>query len=770
MNNWKNLISLFWINAILFLTFIPKTWCCASGFDDMYLGYRFVSMNIVEDQTDFTPYLLSFGGGHLSDEQATDIQKKDNLKEWQKYTCQSVSLEEIEELIYTSTTEQLELLKRLTKRGGKIPGIWSSNYFVKSLMQNKCSDTFEYLHFAKKCEPHAMPFDSWDKKRSLSPEINELIALGKRNLLRTKNQFLRMRYMYQIVRLAHYAHDYQGALDLYDELDPKVDDNDTIIQWWLLGHKAGCLKRLGKNTEAAYLFSRVFKNCPSKREQVFRSFQIESDQEWNAVLLKCKSDEERATLYALRATDWNAQITEELESIYKLDPSSDHLTPLMVKEIYNLEETFLGADFRRDIDATKPDKIAKNRLIKLLSFVTKVLSENKIKDIPIWTVAQGYLEYLSRDLYAADKTYEKAESLVRGNEALEDHLELFQLALKVHAYTRVNKKIEDEISGYIRSNKYFESVETFPIFLFDRLSQLYKKQGNYAKSFLCNFEMDDLKINPQLKYIKDLIALAEKPNHTDFEEYLLQKKLGVNYISELYEMKGTYHLSKFELSEAIQSFSKIKGSQFENEKFTPFVLPILDCIHCEIDVEDSTILQVNKLELTHLLLDYEYKAKTDIEHADKYYYLLGAAYYNMSYYGHSYGLIDYYRSSQSWLEAPKKETSNLEPKASPFNLTFGNKEYTDISSALFFFDKCKEMTQNSELAAKASFMAAKCELIKFYQDDKYQFNTWSNDIPKLPEKYRNYYDLLKNKYSDTEFYKEAIKECKYFSYYVEKGM
>ncbi len=772
MNNWKILIRCFIIINFIFFIPLELSWSCGGYYEDFYTGYRFMSLDVIQEKKGMTPYLLSFSEYHLSDTEARGSQRQANLEEWQIASCEDASLEDIEALIYTSTENQLSILKRACKNKQNVPKSWSDNYFVRQLFSNKCSDTFEYLHFAKQCEPYAIGGDTWEEGNDgiIDDQVVDLIELGKRQLLRTKNHFLRQRYMYQIVRLAHYSNEFKMALELYDELDPKVDDVGGIIKWWLIGHKAGCLKRLGKNVEASYLFSKVFKNCPSKREQVFRSFYIKNDEEWKQCMLMCESDKERATLYALRATDWNAYVEEEMQNIYALDPSSPHLAPLLVREITSLEEIFLGADFRRSHYQEKPDEIAKKRLIKLLDFVTRTLQENKIKDIPLWTVAQGYLEYLSRDLYAANKTYEKAKDLVKNDPVLNDQLELFQLALDVHAYTKITPKIEKEIYRVIRSNKFFGSIESFPHFLFDRMSQLYKKQGDTGKGFLCNFSLEDLKLNPKLRYLNDLLLLAKKEKHNDFEEYLLKSKLGEDYISELHELKGTYHLSRYELAEANRSFESVNPNRMDAQKFSPFLLPIMDCIHCE-DPNDTTILYLNKKELTELLLDYEYRAKTDMDHADKYYYRLGSAFYNMSYYGHSYNLIDYYRSSGSWQDSPEEHNDqDEEPNDDPYGHAFGNKEFTDVTHALFFFDKCKDLTKDNEMAARASFMAAKCELAKFYQDKDTKYNYWKNEIPKLPEKYRNYYDLLKNKYSGTEFYQEAISECKFFAYYVEHGM
>lgn len=767
MKHWKVLTTCLLVGS--FIIALPNKTSIGCGFseDDFAYGYHFLSFSLVEHETEFSPYILTFSEYHLDDDSARDNQRLANLKEWSDYSCEVDRLEDIDAVIYTSETSDLELLRRAAQKKKKLSGKWAKNQFANGLVNNRCTETFDYLIYAKYCEPHAVAGSAWEDEPEFDTDVQELIDLGKGRLEQTDNHFLRLRYMYQIVRLAHYADQYEYALELYKELDFKVDDVNSIINWWLLGHKAGCMKRLGQHVEASYLFSKIFKNCPSKREQVYRSFHIESDDEWKACLLMCNSDDERATLHAMRAMDVNSRIVEEMEHIYRLFPNSEHLTPLLVKEIANIEKVFVGADFRRKDFPELPDEIAKTRLIRLLKIVTKALNQGKIKDVATWTIAQGYLEYLSRDLYAANKTYKRAEELVEGHPVLSDQLELFQLVLKIHAYTKITDEVEEELYDIVKNNKYFKSVETLPDFFFDKITSLYHKQEEEGKAFLCSFYLEDLEHNPKFEEINDLISLAEIVDKNRFEEYLLQTKIGEDYKSDLYEVKGTYHLSQYELGEALRSFKFVKPDKMEQEKFFPYYMSINDCIHCELEV-DTNELEVTKLELTEQLLDYEYKAKTDMENAASYYYLLGSAYYNMSYYGHEYDAIDYFRTSYAW--GMSAEDMEAEIKRSQAYGGFGNREFTDVSKALFFFDKAKELALDDEVAANASFMAAKCELAAFYQDPETKYSSWNNEVPKLPEQYRNYYDLLINKYSETEFFEAAVEECKFFGLYVEKNL
>ena len=130
----------------------------------------------------------------------------------------------------------------------------------------------------------------------------------------------------------------------------------------------------------------------------------------------------------------------------------------------------------------------------------------------------------------------------------------------------------------------------------------------------------------------------------------------------------------------------------------------------------------------------------------------------MSYFGHAYQALDYFRSGSSWYDINSTTTPDY------YDAPFGNKEHFDMTKAIDYFEKCRNVTSNDTLAARATFMAAKCELNAFYQDPKTTYN--GVGVPKLPLQYRNYYDLLKTKYNTTPVYQKAIEECKFFKYYV----
>ena len=81
--------------------------------------------------------------------------------------------------------------------------------------------------------------------------------------------------------------------------------------------------------------------------------------------------------------------------------------------------------------------------------------------------------------------------------------------------------------------------------------------------------------------------------------------------------------------------------------------------------------------------------------------------------------------------------------------------------------QAEALAQNPELAARAAFMAARCQQKQFFADPELRYRPGSRLIPVLPEKYRTYYDLLQTRYRNTTFYGQIVQECKWFAAYAQ---
>ncbi|MEO0340530.1 MAG: hypothetical protein AAF242_15135, partial [Bacteroidota bacterium] len=309
-------------------------------------SYSFIQPAIVDPNAPGAPYFLDFDVLLEEYGRQDRNQIEENVAEWQDRYCQVASQNMIYQLIYQTPLYDLrEFVSSIRSKQSPLPINLRSNTFAAYLKRNRCEEMAEYLVFAKRCEPYVTEVNAWELKSDNEDRMRALIQEGLDRFLDLKSHYIRLRYAYQLVRLAHYLKDFKGTLDLYDYLMPKIDNDPSILEDWILGHKAGALMAIGQTTEANYLFSTIFENSHGKRESAFNSFQIPTQQEWNDVLLLCKDDKERATIFALRANAQNAKPLDDMKEVFRLDPESPHLNILLIKELKRLEKNLLGLEF-----------------------------------------------------------------------------------------------------------------------------------------------------------------------------------------------------------------------------------------------------------------------------------------------------------------------------------------------------------------------------------------------------------------------------------------
>lgn len=734
-------------------------------------SYTFVSPRLLLDRTEgITPFFLSFSSIYRQfyhDQQ--ELKLEANVAEWRERICKQAREEDIIELIYRTP---LSLLQRLYSAVGEkkqgLPLPLRNNTFADYLNHYGCVEIAGYLEFARRCEPHVTRSspDAWQAPPRDTEAMQRLIEEGRRHFLRAESHYVRLRYAYQLIRLAHYSGAYAQVEELWEFLLPKVDRRKpSLIYYWTLSHLAGAQLRLGKEVDAAYHFMQVFLHCPSMRLTAAQSFRIDSDEQWQAVYNRCWDNAERAALFAMRATQRNSKAVVDMEQIYRLQPQSEFLEVLLVREIRKLERELLGVQFDAERKNSRqfftiPREEAGSYTIDLQRF-TRTVNKNGTAHRPeLWLIAEGYLEFLAANYYDAARTFRQARRQV-DNPLLEEQLQVFELALTIASWTEVTEEVEIEAYRLINSEPLYEKYPYFDAFLRQKLAFLYDKAGQSGKAFLVEHSWKELRYNPPVYILNDLIALSESVDLNRFERQLLEDEDGNSIQYALIDIKGTHLFGQDQLEAANEVYKKIPRAEREQfGKFYPFRERMRECIHCPIPMLDT--LAYNRPDLISRLLNLEYDARADRNKGIEYFYLLGLAFYNMSYYGYSWNARDYFRSGANW---GYRNDENVYPS---YNSSFGNKEYKNLGRAINYFETVRVMastdTSRLEMAARATFLAARCRQKMYFNSPEYE-NPGYNIIPNLPEKYMDYYQLLLKDYKDTEFVEGALQECKYLRAY-----
>ena len=743
--------------------------------DNSLYTYSFLDSKIVADGSEYAPYFLAFSEMYDYYQEVQQAKKADNIAEWQLKTCDYADPAEIEAVIYQSSEAELVRLKNVLKKPNPVPtGRLKDNAFAGYLVDNGCTETLDYLVFAKKAEPHVTAVDAWGDGGRDYAAMLDLQREGEKRFRKTHSHFLKLRYAYQLLRLAHYRKDYTEVLALHENLLPKIDEVLTdevrsLIYWWILGHKAGALRALDRKAEANYLYSRIFAECPSKRESAFRSFSVRNREEWEAVLRLCRSDKERSVIYALRANAADSQAIYDMETIYNLYPESKHLEVLLVKEIEELERDLLGLDWNKKKKQNKrrhkiPRAQAGDYVIELQKFARRLRLEGKVARPTLWYIAEGYLEFLAGDLYAAAKTFDEVRPTVE-SEDLQLQLAAFELALKIAAFETADDETERAAYEIIKSNDLYENYNSFPDYLRDRLTLLYQENKHPGKAFRTQYGIKDLRANPQEDVIDDLLKITKKTDRNPLERLYIRNKEGDLITDDLWDMKAVLAMQEFQLEAALLALKKMPRTEWDKfGRFDAFRPTIKDCQSCAHSTDSIDLF--NRGTLIQEILDLEYQARAEIQKAPISYFKIGVALYNTTYFGHSWRARDYFRSGSTWSRL-KKAKDNVFPVAGRA-FPFGNKELIDVARAKYYFEKCRILTENPELAAQATFMAAKCELVEYYQSKMYKPAGCRNCIPYVPDEYTREFKLLNEQYGETKFFARVIEECAFFAAYVSR--
>ena len=748
---WRNSTKLFFL--ICFLTPQKIAYPCGP-FLPSYYGYSFFEVNNLFEHDDF-PQLLGRFSDYLASSAKKNIQVKDNVTEWSEKFCNIPERQDIGRLIYKSSLSDLERLRTATlSKNMPLPTRLTDNTFARHLAANRCTETVDYLCFAKRCEPYVTAQPAWEDNETGPGRMYELIEEGKKEFNDTKSPYIRIRYAYQIIRLAHYVRDYNLTLNLYEELMPRVDARVTsILRHWIDGHRAGALQAVGNRVEAAVIFARIFKECPSKRMAAFHSFKIKNDQEWDRAMVLCESDSVRAAFHAIRAFNEQSKAVEELEAIYDFHPQNNLLKSLTVREIKKLESKFLGADFK-NVKENKGDFLELTRkeseayLQRFDNFVQKVIAEEKIRNTEFWHLCSGYLKLLQKEYEEADKIFKKIEKTTE-NEEVKKQLETFYRQLEILQWYQPEEAIENKIFAWLNDEELNAQHKDFRRFLKDKMVSLFGQSDSPGKRFLSKNEYKMLVTNPPDDILNDLLLICDKSPKTDFERSIVQPG-GYTIKYDLLDLKAMKLLAKGQTEAALEIYKKIPRINWDDfGEYNPFEERIRECIHCPLKYETELF---NKGEIMEQIVELDYKAKAEIGENEEYLYQLGVIWFNLSYFGHSWQMLDRFRSGSNWYYRNKDHTYTT------WQFPLGNKEFHDLSKAQIFFEQCRQTAKNPNLAAKATYMAARCEQ-----------NHWFVMPAAPPTRPRDYFEILMKDYSDTDFYKQIIEECKYFKFYAEKS-
>lgn len=752
------------------------------------------------------------------------IDQVENTKAWASYAGVSEKI----------VTEQLYPVDNATTTTG----------LTNALQQKGNTEAVEYLALAKKIESTdnaVAGYDGPDTQKTSDADYDLWLNAIQTKYDRSKDNFLKERLAYQAVKVADMAGNPQKSIELYKKLVAPISSK-TIISDWARARMAGAYRHAKDSVQAYYHFSQVFVNAPTRRREAHLSLRLFLPKVKDEALKFCKTNTEKANVYAATAVLPFQDALPMLEEIRNLDPQHPMLEFVMAREINKNEQFFFTTQKDMEYTLWGLDSLKKANLKtnapdyfhKLLAFSLESAEKPELKNSPFWYTAAAYLTFIAKDYKTANQLLQKAKAIPTINKGVQDQIAMQEMILAVNESPEVTPAMEQKVIPLLerlaRSDK-FRTANNFnaackimaakylgtdvPDEFSEGTNQAFAqketttketkslgwlsgcfgkedtpaKEAMSTKTFLTTatpenrakaFVMSTL-ASYQLGYSKqeegwtqtasfmsstDQYAIEDstssatinytlnyfaKNNPTDFDTRLM--KLSGFDNNYLYMVLGRRALAEHQYAKARDAWKNISPAVWQAEPFKTYL--DVNPFHLNGLGDANPKQKVTPLSFATRMAELQENVNKNPKDY-KSWILLGCATYNIGYFGNSWILL-----RREWSGGEEKNEAD---------------DYYTSEKALYYFDKAMSVAPDNESAAKACYLAAACQKIRYeLAYDAMQ----DSDIYLLPdaerekkeaeiklaldklrkEKYSTYFNLLKTKYSQTNYQDQLIQEC-----------
>jgi hypothetical protein len=313
--------------------------CGPDAEDETCYYYALFAQEIVETP-EYFPFLYTENNAFYQADNKIPV-KNQNIEDWAQHLHISYSDEE-----YLVNKSDGQEIKNILK--GKKPDDLKLG-FIDNSFADKHRQALKYLVFAKYLEPYmsitVLNTDQWNDRDS-SKSVSEIDAAKTMEVLikswkAEKDKWLKMRYGYQLVRLAHYNRDYADAIANFDKYVASLGVKN-IVYYYALNQKAGAERGLGGLSDAMRDFMQVFINTKDLKANAYSSINFTTgDVKLEDLLKRAKTDKEKNDIqFLLGYQDFNNPLPSA-EKIAKRSPDAVQIKVLMARAMDQLSRKFL---------------------------------------------------------------------------------------------------------------------------------------------------------------------------------------------------------------------------------------------------------------------------------------------------------------------------------------------------------------------------------------------------------------------------------------------
>ncbi|HTN17626.1 MAG TPA: hypothetical protein VL092_08100 [Chitinophagaceae bacterium] len=670
------------------------------------------------------------------------------VRDWQDYLGKSRSDTEVRYFLLTASAGQVDTV--LQQKVKTLPAQLAAMKLVQDKGSKKANAFFAFLHYAKANESYATTWsDYWgyDEKQQwipLSPAQIKDRELMIKAMKEAPDAFIGQRYFFQLVRSYFFSLDYETCIAFYGQYKDRFPDNMLAAR--TQGYVAGAYYKQKDYAHANYLYSRVYDAGDELKTVAHFSFHPQEETDWQQTLALCRTKQEQATLWHLLGVYFDEE--RAISEIYKLDPASNKLD-LLLTRLVNIQENRANAESTEYGGAAytpRRDSLSK----KALKLVSAIADEGKTAKPYLWLLSAGYLHFINEDYAKAAQYYAQARQTLPVDLLPQAQVRLLVLMNKVAAAKIIDQQKESELLDdlvWLQS----QTKDPIPYFRFSYADDWIKRimAGKYRRQKdILHAELfvhtDSFFSSPAR--VAQLKTFLLDTHSGPFDQYCQSiYPITVPQVSEFQYMSLAY---QDKIGEALELISRSAAVEDAELPGNPFNGTIRDCHDC-----DHAAPQ--KVKYTKVSLLRKMKEMQDSATAGKDVYnnnlLLGNAFYNMSHYG----------NARYFYEGAVIGEAHYSPVELP--AAFQPMLISQVN-AKEYYRKALNAAVTDEQKAKVSYLMLKCERNELYNQlyKNPEYSAWS--YAGRPA--TNFAPL--QRYKQTAYYKEVLKECGYFQAWLGK--
>lgn len=566
----------------------------------------------------------------------------------------------------------------------------------------------------------------------------QAIAAIERELAARHDAFLRQRYAFQLVRVRFYGENREDCISAYEAHRPDLE-TDSSVAWRARAYVAGAHYRAHRYAEANTMYARIFDEYPPLKRAAYWGFHPQEELDWQSALGLAGSVRAQTVLWQMLGIAHDGR--RAMGEIYKIDPKSDLLPLLIVREVNRLEyeSSWLSSEPRTSG--------LRNEMQALRGFLDKASAGGNVNSPEVWEIAAAHLYALDGDTSAAGRLLDRARAHDNKNPIVLRQIRATGILADVNSSGAI---AQTSRAGLAESLDWLESEAVGEANI--RMSAMYR----HVKQILAtrHREAGDqvaaacLVSGPSPIYgtrenVDALISFLDRVDKTPYER-VLARALSCSR-AQLVEIKAALALYGGDIQTAATEFSKVKTAQLVAD---PFVADMSDCRHCETG--DLTRWTYSKSAFVTRMAALEREAVANPARAAECWFELGNAFYNITWYGNARG---FYEDLLPMLHVRHdcRSPSSNEPRdeSLPCRAALPGQ----MERAESCYRKAFNASNDREFKTKAAFMAAKC------QQNVY-FNVRREGQPDFVA--GEWSRTLCREYADTRYFAEILKECGYF--------